>query len=195
MHSPRLTIALGVVMMASILGAPSVSAFSEAVNTGTTTDYNVTDEAAAPGVVCSYEDHAGLQNDELDRIRVRALDAHAPFARKSHVGYRFIVKRQVPPFSGPYKTVFRSPIIKKKANLAEVAFFPARTWTAPEGTAARYRVHVYLFWYAKGSTQNVIGRVRGLMEAYRHKLADSGNAYVNGDVGSAGWCHPNFNVL
>jgi hypothetical protein len=191
----RLTTALTTVMLASLVVAPSVGAYHEAVKTGTTADYQVTDEFASPGVVCLYRNPPGAQNDRLKTIRVRPFFAHGPFAKKSYVGYRFIVKRQLPPYTGAYKTVFKSSVLKGRANQTEVAFFPARTWTAPSSTTARFRVQIILHWYAKGSTTKVIGRVRGLMEAYRHKLGKSANTFVIGDQGDAAYCQPDYHGL
>lgn len=179
------------ICVALAMAIPSLpaAAFNEAVDTGTTAFYTVFDDSSTPGVTCKYEDNSGTDNDELDRIRVRNLQAHGPFATKSWVGYRFLVKRQRPPFTESYRTVYRSPVIKKKANQSEVAFFPWRTWTAPEGTHARYRVHILLYWYKRGSTTQVIGKMRGLIEVYKHKLG-SGSPYLMGSVGSAGYCEP-----
>ncbi|CAN5698567.1 hypothetical protein BH23CHL8_BH23CHL8_28680 [soil metagenome] len=195
MRPIRLATALITLMLASLVVAPSVGAFNEAVNTGTTADYQITDELASPGVNCLYKNPPGAQNDRLKTIRMRPFHAHAPFVTKSHVGYRFIVKRQTPPYTGAYKTVFKSSIIKGLANQTVPVFFPARTWTAPSFTNARFRLQIILYWYAKGSQTNVIGRARGLMEAYRHKLGGSAKTFVIGDVGNAGYCQPDYHGL
>lgn len=177
--------------LAIAISSLPAAAFNEAVNTGTTAFYTVFDDSSEPGVTCKYEDNAGTDNDELDRIRVRDLQAHGPFATRSWVGYAFLVKRQRPPFTASYRTVYRSPIIKKKANQSEVAFFPWRTWTAPEGTQAQYRVHILLYWYKKGSQTKVIGKVRGLIEVYKHKLGP-GDVFNEGTPGTAGFCAPEW---
>jgi hypothetical protein len=181
-------------LLALLVAAQPAGAYQEALNTGTTGEYEnaIQDEMAAPGVTCRYENNPGAKNDELDKIRVRAIYAHGPFAKKSYVGYRFIVKRQAG--EGPYKTVHKSPIVKKLASTVEVAAFPARTWTAPEGTRSRHRVQILLYWYAKGSSTNVIGRTRGIMEAYKHVLTPT-KSYVLGDQGDAAWCVPNYHGL
>lgn len=191
----RLAISVAIVMLASVVVAPSVGAYHEAVKTGTTGEYQITDELASPGVDCLYRNPPGAQNDRLKTIRVRPFFSHGPFAKKSYVGYRFIVKRQTPPYTGAYRTVYKSSIIKGRANQTEVAFFPARSWTAPSSTSNRFRVQIILYWYAKGSQTQVIGRARGLMEAYRHKLGKSANTFVIGDFGKAGHCQPDYHGL
>jgi hypothetical protein len=195
-HVTRRTLSL-IPIMASLLLAVTalpVGAFNEAVNTGDTGFYTIADEAATPGVRCLYKDLAGKKNDRLNKIRIRPFHSHGPYAQKTHVGYRFIVKRQPPPFTGPFKTVYKSPVVKKLANDTEVAFFPARTWTAPTNTKANFRVQVILLFYAPGSQKNVVGRVRGLMEAYLHRLTST-KSYVLGDMGDAGFCRRNYHGL
>jgi hypothetical protein len=182
--------------LALVVVAQPAGAYNEALRQGTTGEYidAIADDSYAPGVTCLFENNSGAANDELDKISVRKLYVHGPYAQSSTVGYRFIVKRQQPPFNGAYKTVYQSGITKKRGNTADPAVFPARTWTAPERTKARYRIQILLYWYAKGSTTSVIGKTRGLMETYQHRLTRT-RSYVNGDAGSAGYCHPNYHAL
>ncbi|CAN5441889.1 hypothetical protein BH24CHL9_BH24CHL9_06570 [soil metagenome] len=196
MRAIRLAIALAIVMLASVVVAPTVGAYNEAVNTGTNGEYanSIQDESASPGVTCRYVDKTKDINDRLAKVRVRGFFAHGPFAKDSLVGYRFIVKRQAPPYTGAFKTVYRSPIIKKKANTVDAAGFPTRTWTAPDKTKSRYRVQIFMFWYAKGSTTKVVGRARGLLEAYKHVLPQE-PPYVLVDQGDAAWCRPDYHGL
>lgn len=195
MPRPRIPLVLSAaVMVASLAAAAPTGAYSEKRNTGTTALYTITDEQSSAGVICRYRDGSPDINDRLRKVRVRPFFSHAPFKVKSYVGYRFQVQRQRHPYSGPWETVSSSPILRKLANQTEVAFFPAREWTAPTGTKARFRVRIQLYWYAKGSTSNVIGRASGLMEAYRHRHPD-GNQYTLGDEGTPQYCRPDFHGL
>jgi hypothetical protein len=93
-----------------------------------------------------------------------------------------------------FRTVFRSPIQKKRANdNTELAFFNG-SWQVPEGTNARFRVHLFFYYYAAGSQTQVVGRVRGLLEVYRHKL-NASNSFPLGSEGDAGWCQRNYHGL
>ena len=46
------------------------------------------------------------------------------------MGFRYVIRRDAPPFGDGFKTRFRSSIVKKKADDAEVAFFGPVTWKA-----------------------------------------------------------------
>ena len=81
--------------------------------------------------------------------------------------------------------------ISNASNQFEVAFFPARNWKAPENSKARYRAQIILIYYQKGSKTKKIGKVRGLLEVYKHKIAGK-PAVKTGDEGAASWCRPKF---
>jgi hypothetical protein len=181
-------------MLAVAAAASPAGAFHEAFTNGTTGLYTVNDFNGSPGITCKFESNPGAQNDELNRIKVKQVHTHGPFAQKTWVGFRFIVKRNSPPFGDEqFRTVFRSPIQKAKANQTDVAFFKGG-WNAPEGANGQYRVHVFFYYYAQGSKTQVIGRVRGLEEVYRHAMSGAA-AYVLGSEGDAGFCRRNFHGL
>ncbi len=191
MRPIRTAAALAALLLVSAVAAPPLAAYTEAVRTGTAWGDPITvqDFNGLAGIRCIFENNAGKKHDELDRIRIRPQFFHGPFNGKSYVGYRFIVKRNTPPLSdGKYKTIFRSKIIKKRASQSKVADFAKRVWKAPERTRSRYRVQFILYWYAKGSTTKVIGRTRGIMEVYDHKMKPK-PIYTVGSEGSAGFCH------
>ena len=190
----RSILVLSGALIAAALVAPPAGAFEEGVNSGMTGDYQVTDTEFSPGVVCRFESNPGTQNDELQRIKIKRLQSHGPFAQETWVGFRFLVKRNAPPFAdGDFRTVFRSPIQKKRADDQEVAFFRGG-WTAPEGATGQYRVHILLYYYAQGSQTQIVGRVRGLMEVYKHAMR-SATPYDEGAEGSSGHCNRNFHGL
>ncbi len=192
MRTIRTATVFAALMLATAVAAPSVGAFNEAVNTGTTADYNIIDDTGMPGATCRYENNPGKKNDEINKISVRKMNSHGPFATKSWVGQRILIKKNGKPYGdGKFKTVYRSRIIKGKANQFEVAFFPARNWKAPENSKARYRAQVILIYYKKGSKTKQIGKVRGLLEVYKHKIAGK-PAVKTGDEGAASWCRPKF---
>ncbi|MFV2062204.1 MAG: hypothetical protein ACC726_01665 [Chloroflexota bacterium] len=181
-------------MLATTVAAPSVGAFSEGAKTGKTGFYTVPDDALSPGVICKYENNPFKKNDEINKIVVKPNWTHGPFATKTWVGQRILIKKNAKPYGdGKYKTIYRSPIIKKRANGAEVATFPTRRWKAPEKSKARYRAQVIFIYYRKGSKTKMRGRVRGVMEVYKHKM--SPKAPYNRDTGGGppGWCAANFN--
>ena len=144
---------LGLLLTLALAGAivaPAAVAFDETSSNGTVGLYTVNDFNGGPGVVCRYEDNAGAAKDELDRIVVKPLWSHGPFATKSWVGFRFIVKANKPPLAdGIFKTVYRSPIVKRKANQTEIANFSG-SWRAPEGTRSEYQVPLPLHLLPEG---------------------------------------------
>ena len=194
MRRLRASIALSAAVLATALIAPAVGALEEGSNTGTTGDYTVQDFNGSPGVKCKYENNPGTQNDELNRIKIKPVFTHGPFAQKTWVGFRFLIKRNTVPFGDDdFRTVFRSRIQKARANDAEVAFFRGG-WVAPENAKARYRVHIQFYYYAKGSQTQVIGRVQGLEELYRHIL-NASTTYDLGAEGASEYCQRNYHGL
>lgn len=188
---------LGLLLTLALVGAvaaPTAVAFEETSSNGTVGFYTVNDFNDRPGVACRYEDNAGATKDELDRIVIKPLWSHGPFATKSWVGFRFIVKANKPPLAdGVFRTVYRSPIVKRKANQTEIANFSG-SWRAPEGTRSEYQVKLRFIYYKKGSTSQAVGSASGNLEVYRHKLS-AGSTYDLGTEGSAGLCRRNYHGL
>jgi hypothetical protein len=183
-------------LFALALAASPAGAWHEISDSGNHGLYTIEDEQSNPGVRCRYENNSGAQHDELDRIRIDQFWTHAPFASKTWVGARYIIQRNTPPYSDDnFTTVYRSPIVKLKANQSEVAFFGPWYWQAPENTNARYRVRIRIYTYAQGSKTNVIGNVYGQIEAYEHKLVNGGGTYVLGDDGDPQYCNRNYHGL
>jgi hypothetical protein len=187
-------VALGIALLALVFAAQPVGAVSWGPPHGTTAwpDVTVGDEQADPGIACRYEDNAGQLDDVLDVIRIRQLWSHGPFATKSYVGFRYVIARNSPPYDdNDYVKVYQSPIVKKKANQTEVAFYSA-TWHAPEHTNAQYRVRLFIYWYAKNDPSRRIGWIKGVFEAYEHIHPVDGPPYTIGDTGNTGYCRPEF---
>lgn len=192
MRSFRLGIVLVGSLLVSVVAAPSVAAFSEPKVTGTTGFYTVNDDNGTPGVACRFTDQAGVKKDLLKRIRVAQNWSHGPYDQKSWVGYRYIITRNTPPYDdGVFSVVYRSPVVKQRANQTEVAFFGPFAWTPPAGAKAHYQVRVVFTYYAPGSKTKVAGRVGGGLEVYRHRL-NAGSTYDLGSEGDAGWCRRNY---
>jgi hypothetical protein len=191
MRSIRRLAAFAALGLTAVLAQPA-TAFHVLDESGTTGEYTVNDTEFQPGALCLFENNPGSNHDELDAIRIDKSWSHGPFPQKSLVGFRYIVQQDAPPFGDGYRTRFRSRIVKKSANDAEVAFFGPVTWKAPEGTKSQWRVRLAFTYYAKGSSTNVIGRVSGNIEVYRSKLKSSNLSYQEGSEGNAWYCHPEF---
>jgi hypothetical protein len=191
-RSFRLGIVLVGALLVSVVAAPSVAAFSEKKSTGDTGFYTVTDYNGQPGVACRFADQAGTKKDLLRRIRVAENWSHGPYSQKSWVGYRYIITRNTPPYADrTFSAVYRSPIVKKRANQTEVASFGPFAWTPPAGAKAHYQVRLVFIYYAPGSKTKVAGRVRGDVEVYRHRLNPT-NTYDLGSEGDGAWCRRNY---
>jgi hypothetical protein len=177
-------------MLALTVAAQPAVAFEELKSSGTTALYTVTDESSTAGAFCDYEQNAGSGNDELDRISIRQMFTHAPFAQDSDVGFQVTFTRNLPPFGDnrfvPYYT---TPVVRKSANDAEVAFY-TRSWKVPEGTTAQWRAVLKLYWYPVGGGP-IIGKAKGRYEAYEHRLSGE-PSYTLGDQGSGQWCNPEY---
>jgi len=197
MRPVRTAAVFAALMLATAVAAPSVGAFSEGAKSGKTGFYTVPDDAIGPGVTCKYENNPFKKNDEINKIVVKSNWTHGPFAtaRKTWVGQRILIKKNAKPYGdGKYKTVYRSPIIKKRANMVDVATFPNRTWKAPEKSKARYRAQVVFLYYKKGSKTKLAGRVRGVMEVYKHKMFPKAPYTRGTEGGPPGFCAANFNA-
>jgi hypothetical protein len=176
----------------AVMPAQPTAAFHVLDESGKTGEYTINDTESQPGALCLFENNPGSNHDELNAIRIRKLWSHGPFPQDSLVGFRYIVQRDAPPFGDGFQTRFRSRIVKKSANDAEVAFFGPVTWKAPEGTNSHWRVRIALTYYAKGSSSNVIGHVSGNIEVYRSKLKASNLSFQEGGEGNAWYCRAEF---
>ena len=172
--------------------AQPAGAFQVIDESGTTGEYTVNDTGFQPGATCLFENNPGSSHDELNGIRIHKLWSHGPFAQQSRVGFRYVIQRDAPPFGDGFKTRFRSSIVKKKADDTEVAFFGPVTWKVPEGTQSHWRVRIFLTYYAKGSSTNVIGRVSGQIETYQSKLKGTGMRFQEGGEGNPWYCRAEF---
>jgi hypothetical protein len=190
MQRRRSAAMLGGTLLAVLFAIQPAAAFQEIYRSGTVYEPQVTDESAAPGVTCIYENNPGASNDELDKIRIRQFFTHAPYAEGAAVGFQLQITRNTKPFNDnkffPYQT---TPLIRKMASESEVAFFDA-TWRAPEGVNARFRAVIKLYFYTPGSSSNVGGELRGRLEAYQHKIGSL--SFVDGDLGAPGSCAPKY---
>ena len=87
--------AIATVLLTSMATSPA-AAFEVLKETGVTGEYKVIDKIAKPGVVCKYEDHDALIDEELERIRIRSVKTKGARAAKRWVGYRFLIARTTP---------------------------------------------------------------------------------------------------
>lgn len=180
------------VLLASAVAAPSATAFSEGVNTGDTGFYTINDDASTPATVCRYEANPGTVRDEVDKVIVKRMWTHGPYVQMSWVGQRIVIrKNRNPSGGGGWKTVYRSPVVKGRADQTEVMIFPARKWRAPENSRAFYRAQVILYYYALGSRTALAGRVRGLTQFYRHKMMAEPSVVVGPPTS---YCRANFHT-
>lgn|GEM_PF-5390645 len=191
MRPIRIVAAFATLVFASALAAPSVGAFDEAAKTGKTGFYTIPDEASSPGAVCRYENNPGKLYDETNKVSSRKMWTHGPWAQKSWVGHRIIVKKRRSS-SQPWRTAWKSPITKKRANDVEVATFYGKRFSTPENHKMQYRVVVKLTYYKRGSKTNVAGRVRGAIEVYKHKIVGSAPYTFGTEGGPGGRCKKRF---
>lgn len=191
MRIVRLAASFTALMLATTVVAPSVSAFEEKVNSGNTGFYTVPDDAISPGGHCRYENNPGKLTDETNRVSSRKVWTHGPFAAKSWVGHRIIImKRRNSSLS--WKTAWKSPITKARANEAEVATFSPKGWFTPENHKRQYRVVHQFTYYALGSKTQVVGKVRGAVEVFKHAMSPK-SPYLRGtEGGPGGWCKKRF---
>ena len=172
---------------ALVLAAQPVAAFDETRNTGKTAEYTVNDSLAQAGIGCRYEGAMQL----LDRIVIRKLWTHGPYARKSWVGFQYLIQRDAPPTGDGFTTFYKSPIAKKRADQAEVAYF-SRRFDVPPAARGWFRVKLIIRYYKRGTTSVEVGRVAGTLEVYQHVASDGSPSYTIGDEGNAGHCRKRF---
>jgi len=195
MRPIRTAAVFAVLILASAIVAPAVGAFQELENTGTTGLYTSPDDALSRGVNCKYENNPGKRRDEIDVVKSKRMWTHGPYTEKTWVGHRIVVLKNAKPYGdGIYRTVWKSPIIKKLADDMVVATFKGRAWKPPENSKARYRVQPIFFYYEKGSKTKLEGRVRGLLDTYNHKMAKKPPKVVGTDGGPAGTCYQIFHA-
>lgn len=191
MRPIRTAAVFAALLLASAVAAPSVGAFDEKVNTGKTGFYTVPDDALSPGALCRYEDRPGTFKDETDKVWSRQVWTHGPFVRKTWVGHRIIVmKRSLG--SQPWKTAWKSPITKAKANQVQVATFFGKKFVTPENHKKQYRVVHQFTYYRKGSKTQVAGKVRGAVEVFKHVQAGQTPYNVGTEGGPGGWCKKRY---
>ncbi len=189
MRSIRTASVFAVLVLAGAVVAPSVGAFDELKSTGKTGEYTVPDYNDAPGAVCQYESHPGQPaKDEIDKVSSKRVWTHGPFSKKSWVGHRVIFLKNAEPWGDDkFRVVRKSPIVKKRANDTNVAFFGASRYRTPETNKSEYRVQHIFTYYKKGSTTKVIGRVQGLLEVYLMKVPGPDDQ-VGAEGGPVGRC-------
>jgi hypothetical protein len=160
--------------LALVAAVQPAAAFTELGSAGSTYAPQFTDEMAAPGATCLYNDNSGTTNDTLKSLKVRKFFTHSPFAKKSYVGYRVTILRN----GSPYKT---TTMIKRKANLEEVAFFGPTIWQKPAGLSGKFQAVVKLTFYNPSGVKK--GNSRHIVDVYNNKLGTSGISFTNGDPG------------
>lgn len=157
----RLASLLGAALLAISTVAPA-SADTVKSQSGDYGIYQVNDQQnVRNGVKCQYETHLEHGGYMLDKLVVRRPYVHSYTSGSQWVGWRYIVKRDADT-NGSFQEVYRSSIVKRKANQANVAAFSDRVWHAPESRASlkgNYKVWLVLFWYKPGSSTRVSGKV------------------------------------
>jgi hypothetical protein len=109
------------------------------------------------------------------------------------VGYRFSVLQRIAP-SDDFEFAFKSRVLKLKASQSQAAAYPWRSWQVPlDLVPSDFRVLIDLIYYRKGSTTEVRGKVRGVMEVHRHGHP-SEPSFVIGSPGDGGECIYNFHT-
>ena len=188
-HRPARSLLLACLTLAFalVLAAQPAAAFDETRNSGKTAEYTVNDSLAQPGIGCRYEGASQV----LDRIVIRKLWTHGPYARKSWVGFQYLIQRDAPPTGDGFTTYYTSPIMKKRANQAEVAFF-SRRFEVPAAARGLFRVKLIIRYYKRGTSTVQVGRVAGTFEVYQHVASDGSPSYTIGDEGDAGYCRKRF---
>ncbi len=173
----RPTLILAGLALALVAAVQPAAAFTELGSGGTYYVPQVTDEQAVPGAFCRYADKAGSGNDTLRWLKVRSFFTHAPYTNKAYVGYRVTILRN----GSPYYT---TPMIKKKANQSEVAFFGPTTWNRPAGLGGTFQAVIKLTFYTPNGVKK--GHYRGIIDVYSQRLGKAPAAFAIGDPGDPG---------
>jgi hypothetical protein len=164
----RLVSLLGATLLAITAVAPA-SADTVKSTDGNYGMYEVRDqENVYNGVKCQYETHKEHGAYQLDKLVVRKPYVHSYTSGNQWVGWRFIVKRDGD-LNGSYQEIYRSSIVKKKANQTDVAAFSDRTWYAPDSQSSlkgNYKVWLVLFWFKPGSSTKISGKVATEIDWY-----------------------------
>lgn len=180
---------LATAALAVVAAVQPAVAYTELGSGGKTHPPQVSDEMATPGATCLYNDRSGTANDTLKTLKVRRFFTHAPYVKDAYVGYRVTILRN----GSPYYT---TPMIKRKANLEDVAFFGPTTWTKPAGLKGRFQAVIKLTFYNPSGVKK--GNSRGIIDVYDNRLGTSGLSFTNGDPGdpyvlddahTAGFCY------
>jgi hypothetical protein len=189
-RSGLLSLAAIVGLTASLLATPAAAV--EVLGTsGTPGMYGVKDTPTRPGVVCRFENHGSKVEEELDRVRARKLRIRGHESFDTWVGYRFRVFERLAPETD-YELAFKGALLKRQASASDPARFGARSWSPPEDLpASDFRVIIDLVWYKAGSKSKVRGRVRGVLEVYKH-THPAASSFVEGSPGDGGECFYNF---
>lgn len=179
---------LGALILATVFAAQPAAAWTDVFHSGTYYDQpNIYDDPGMAGATCLFEDNAGSSQDWLGRIKLREFNSHSPFKTKSYVGFRLVIGRNTPPLNdNAFKPYYLSPMVKRKANLEEVATFN-RTWNVPDNAtnrASRFRAVIQLYFYRPNGS--LAGQLRARLQVYNNKLG--ANTYEVGVPPAAGWC-------
>jgi hypothetical protein len=191
----RLRLVLAATFAISVLALPATAgAYWEFQDSGSTDSYEVTE----PGVNCKYENNAGALDDELDAIKVKAINnVHHPSSSLQKVGVRVVFFRNRPPHGDDTYTKYGASAwtYKMADNNTHPRTFGPWTLPVPEDPVAWWRVQVQIKYYAPNGT-TVIGESRGWIEVYNHKNTDGTPPYVigsdNQDGSNVGYCREEF---
>jgi len=161
---------LGPVLMALLLAAQPVAAFSVTSTTGNVGQYYLSDTFAGPrGADCVYQATQSHHVYPLKDISARGPSMYGTSTHNQWVGWRYKIQR-TPTSSLDFKTYFTSSVVKAKASQNAPASFVRRTWTVPSNLpTGNYRVQETLYWYQFGSSTIQDGKVVLVIQYYHVK--------------------------
>ena len=160
---------LAAALATTIIPSSPAAAFYEQTNSG---DSGYATFPEMPGVKCSYQDNAGTDNDNLWQVTAMKFWTHGPYSQYTKIAVRFQFQRNTPPVGdNTFVTYSHTSNIVKSANDQYVAYFGPVSYNVPVNGHDRWRVRVLINYYGYGLESNtVVGKIRGLMEVYKHKL-------------------------
>ena len=147
-----------------------------------------------PGSSASTRTTTAAQNDELDRIGIKQVFTHGPFPQKT-------VGRLPVPDQAQHAAFRRRPVPNGLPEPDQEGEGQRHRGRLLQGRLERARGHERgiprahpLLLLRGGQPDQVIGRVRGLEEVYKHTL-NASNTYDLGSEGAAGECRRNYHGL
>ncbi len=168
-----LLVGLGALPLALVLGSGGTLAAETLVEKGTRGAWTVVDTDAQPGASCAYDVDSTIDLDIIEARSPRAFARDRTAARDAQrVGIRLIFqKSKLDGGNGGWETVFKTPMIKKRAYDDKAVAIGQRGWQATYSGTPHFRALAAIRWYKPGTTSKVEGAT-----TFRYQWYDIGSA-------------------